>query len=214
MCISSLFLLTLCISSLCFSPPVGYVRVPILHNQVRNSSQYISPCHGAWSLALSDLIMQPRSVCISSRWLCALCSGALWCPPWTHTARYTPCLYASTIQREMLIRNGVWFEGKTTVLWKPEVLASEFCMIFSCAKVTIWKGRNWARSMKGSGQEFGFSRCRVQEGIWSTESMHFDQEFEFPSRTPVSLAIFLDISKVFSRFSRGIERPFMMMFES
>lgn len=61
------------------SPPVGCV--PILHNQLRNSSQCISPRNGAWSLALSDLIIQPLSVCIPSRWLCALCSGALCCPP-------------------------------------------------------------------------------------------------------------------------------------
>ncbi len=56
--------------------------------------------------------------------------------------------------------------------------ASEFCMISRWAKVTTRKVRNWARSVTGSGQESGFSRCGVQGGIWSTESAHFDGEFE------------------------------------
>lgn len=86
-------------------------------------------------------------------------------------------------------------------------------MISCWAKITTRKVRNWARSVTGSGQEFGFSRsAEFREGFGQRKVRILTRNVS--SRTPVSPTMFLEISKGFSRLSRGIGRPFMMMFES
>lgn len=74
-------------------------------------------------------------------------------------------------------------------------------MISRWAKVTTRKVRNWARSVTGSGQESCFSRCGVQ-GKFGQRKVRI-LTGNLSSRTPVSPAMFLEISKVFSRLERN-----------